>query len=125
MQSKVHPTYKTKYRVANWVAYNKALVRRGALGGTVIYGAWIPGIAVVAGLRSGVPVGVGVFCLLPAVAVASLVAVEREAAIVRIVSPFLALRQAPLVARARLARQRNNIATVLENVQRWIERTEA
>ena len=29
MKSKVHPTYKTKYRVANWVAYNQALVRRG------------------------------------------------------------------------------------------------
>ena len=95
-----------------------------ALGGTVIYGAWILGVAVVAGLRSGVPVGVGVFCLLPAVAVASLFAVEREAAMVRIVSAFLALRQTPLVARARLARQRNNIARVLENVQRWIERTE-
>ena len=29
MKSKVHPTYKTKYRVANWLAYNQALVRRG------------------------------------------------------------------------------------------------
>ena len=29
MQSKVHPTYKTKYRVANWAAYNQALVRCG------------------------------------------------------------------------------------------------
>ena len=29
MQSQVHPTYKTKYRVANWPAYNRALVRRG------------------------------------------------------------------------------------------------
>ena len=29
MQSKVHPRYKTKYRVANWPAYNQALVRRG------------------------------------------------------------------------------------------------
>ena len=29
MQSKVHPTYKTKYRVANWPAYNRAPVRRG------------------------------------------------------------------------------------------------
>ena len=29
MQSKVHPRYKTKSRVANWAAYNKALVRRG------------------------------------------------------------------------------------------------
>ena len=29
MKSRVHPTYKTKYRVANWPAYNRALVRRG------------------------------------------------------------------------------------------------
>ena len=29
MQSKVHPTYKMKYRVANWPAYNQTLVRRG------------------------------------------------------------------------------------------------
>ena len=29
MKSKVHPTYKTKYRVSNWPAYHQALVRRG------------------------------------------------------------------------------------------------
>ena len=29
MRSKVHPTYKTKHRVANWAAYNQTLVRRG------------------------------------------------------------------------------------------------
>ena len=29
MKSKVHPRHKTKYRVANWPAYNQALVRRG------------------------------------------------------------------------------------------------
>ena len=29
MKSKVHPRYKTKYRVANWAAYNQALARRG------------------------------------------------------------------------------------------------
>ncbi len=28
-ESKVHPTYKTQYRVANWPAYHQALVRRG------------------------------------------------------------------------------------------------
>ena len=46
MQSKVHPTYKTKYRVANWAAYNRALVRRGDV--TVwlssdAIAAWTPG----------------------------------------------------------------------------------
>ena len=29
MKSKVHPTYKTKYRVGNWSAYERALVHRG------------------------------------------------------------------------------------------------
>ena len=29
MRSKVHPKYKTRYRVGNWPAYERALVRRG------------------------------------------------------------------------------------------------
>ena len=29
MKSRVHPTYKTKYHVQNWAAYDRALVRRG------------------------------------------------------------------------------------------------
>jgi IS5 family transposase len=30
-RSRVHPPYKTKYRVSNWASYNKALVDRGSL----------------------------------------------------------------------------------------------
>ena len=37
MKSKVHPTYKTKYRVANWPAYNQALVRRGDVTGALLH----------------------------------------------------------------------------------------
>ena len=29
MKSRVHPTYKTKYRVANWALYDRAIVQRG------------------------------------------------------------------------------------------------
>ena len=29
MKSRVHPTYKTKYRVKHWASYDRALVRRG------------------------------------------------------------------------------------------------
>ena len=46
MQSKVHPRYKTKYRVANWPAYNQALVRRGDVTVWVsseAIAAWTPG----------------------------------------------------------------------------------
>ena len=46
MQPKVHPTYQTKYRVANWSAYNQALVRRGDVTVWVsseAIAAWTPG----------------------------------------------------------------------------------
>ena len=46
MQSKVHPRYKTKYRVANWAAYNKALVRRDDVTvwlSSEAIAAWTPG----------------------------------------------------------------------------------
>ena len=46
MKSKVHPRYKTKYRVANWAAYNQALVRRGDVTVWVSsegIAAWTPG----------------------------------------------------------------------------------
>ena len=29
MNSRVHPKYKTKYRVSNWAEYDRALVQRG------------------------------------------------------------------------------------------------
>ena len=29
MKSRVHPTYKTQYRVSNWAEYDRALVQRG------------------------------------------------------------------------------------------------
>ena len=31
MKSRVHPKYKTKYRVTNWVDYDQALVKRGEI----------------------------------------------------------------------------------------------
>ena len=29
MKSRIHPKYKTKYRVGNWAEYDRALARRG------------------------------------------------------------------------------------------------
>lgn len=53
MKSKVHPTYKTKYRVANWPSYDRALVRRGAVTlwlAPAAIAAWEPGQG---GMRGG------------------------------------------------------------------------
>ena len=53
MQSKVHPTYKTKYRVANWAVYNQAFVRRGDV--TV----WLSSEAIAAWTPAGAAGGAG------------------------------------------------------------------
>ena len=72
MQSKVHPTYKTKYRVANWAAYNKALVRRGDVTvwlSSEAIAAWTPGRS---GRRGGqrrysdLAIETGLWCMAPA-----------------------------------------------------------
>ena len=45
MKSKVHPRYKTKYRVANWPAYNRTLVRRSDVTvwlSSEVIAAWAP-----------------------------------------------------------------------------------
>ena len=57
MQSKVHPTYKTQYRVANWPAYHQALVRRGDVTGWVsseAIAAWTGPGGAAGGVGSGV-----------------------------------------------------------------------
>ena len=48
-------------------------------------------------------------------------AFEREAAVVRTIAAFLALRQTPLRARASLRRRRVALAVVLERVQQWLD----
>ena len=61
-----------------------------ALSGIIIYGLWMMGIAATVGSLSHALIGVAVLCALPALAVASLFAFEREAAIIRAVRAFLA-----------------------------------
>ena len=64
------------------------------------------------------------FFLLSILAVVGLFALEREAAAIRTVRAFLAIRQTPLKARAHLKRQRAEIATVLGRAREWLEQGE-
>ena len=57
-----------------------------------------------------------------ALALAALAAFEREAAVVRTVQAWLAVTRAPATARRRLARQRAQLANVLDDVYEWLRR---
>ena len=90
------------------------------LGGAVVYGAWIAALSVASGLWFGGGLGAATAVGLVGLAFTGLSAIERQAAVVRLVRAFLATRQTPLRARARLKRQRAAIATVLERVHEWL-----
>jgi len=94
------------------------------VGGAVVYGAWIAALSVASGLWFGSGIGAATALGLVALAFTGLSAIERQAAVVRLVRAFLATRQTPLRARARLKRQRAAIATVLERVQEWLSAQE-
>ncbi|MDP7478731.1 MAG: hypothetical protein QGI10_05635, partial [Vicinamibacterales bacterium] len=94
------------------------------VGGVLIYGTWTAVLATTAGLWLGTSIGVVMAVVLPILAFVGLAAFEREASVLKLVRAFLASRQTPLRARARLKRQRAAIATVLDRVREWLD-TEA
>ena len=115
------PAYWLTWIVSRWAPDLQSRATWQVVGGAIIYALWIGTLAAVAGWRAGVWTGVGVALLLPPLAFVGLTAFEREAAALRLVRAFLASRQTPLRARARLRRQRAALATVLEQVRDWLE----
>ena len=89
--------------------------------GVVTYGMLIAilalGVFTWYGGRAAVGAGGGLTLL----ACAGLAAFERERSVLRTIRAFLALQLTPLKARARLKRQRAALATVLDQVQEWLE----
>ena len=90
------------------------------IGGLVGYATWISLLSAVVGTLRGATLALAVGGSLTLLAFAGLAAVERETSVLRTVNAFLALRQTPLRARARLKRQRAELATLLEQVAEWV-----
>lgn len=89
--------------------------------GGVAYSAWAGAIGGLVAWRTdalgGLLAGGGVVAL----AFGGVAAYERQRAVLRTVRAFLALRQTPLAARARLRRQRAALADVLDQVHEWLQ----
>ena len=93
------------------------------VGGLLVFAAWVGLLAGAVGIQLGTRAALAVAAGLTALAYGGLMALEREASVLRTVSAFLALRQTPLTARARLNRQRAALAAVLEQVGAWLARS--
>jgi glycerol-3-phosphate O-acyltransferase / dihydroxyacetone phosphate acyltransferase len=88
--------------------------------GALLYGLWILLLAGLAGAVGGWGAGALAALLLPALAVAALVATERETAVLEAVRAYLAIRRAPPLVRRRLRHARADLASVLDEVYEWI-----
>ena len=89
--------------------------------GVVVYGLWLAGIALIVGRIAGtVAAWVTIAALMP-LSIVSLIAIERESAVVDAVRAWWHLGRARGDTRQRLRRHRTELAEVLDAVQRWLE----
>ncbi len=89
--------------------------------GVVVYGAWLALIGLLVGRFAGTTAAWLTLATLPLLAIASLAAIERESAVVDAIRAWAHLRRAHLHTRARLRRDRGELAEVLDAVQRWLD----
>jgi len=92
--------------------------------GAAVYAVWLAAIGGLARWLGGTTLAFASVALLPAVALVSLFAIERETAVLDAVRAWWLLRRAHDDTRARLKRRRSELADVLDEVHRWLE-TEA
>jgi 1-acyl-sn-glycerol-3-phosphate acyltransferase len=90
------------------------------LTGVAIYAAWVAVLSAGAGWLWGRTAAVVTALLLPVLAFVSLLALEREAAVLDAVRAWLLLRRARPDTRARLRRHRSELADVLDQVNEWL-----
>lgn len=88
--------------------------------GAVLYGVWTVAVSILVGRLFGSTAGVTTFLVLPLLAIAGLLAIEREGAAWRTVRSWLALRATRATTRESLKRRRAELADVLERVNDWM-----
>ena len=93
-----------------------------AVGGFLIYTAWIAAISALAWWRAGTAAGLLAFAALAGIAIGGLVAIERESAVIDAVRAWFLLRRTKEDTRHRLRRQRSELADVLDEVNEWLNR---
>lgn len=89
--------------------------------GVAVYGVWLALIAAAIWRIAGRSTAWAAIAVLPAFAILSLVAIERETAVIDAIRAWWHLRRARHDTRERLRRDRMELAEVLDDVQRWLE----
>jgi glycerol-3-phosphate O-acyltransferase/dihydroxyacetone phosphate acyltransferase len=92
------------------------------LTGAAVYTVWLAMVGALVWWAMGRTAAIVSVLLLPAIAVVSLVAIERESAVIDAVRAWWLLRRAHHETRERLRRHRSDLADVLDEVNNWLSR---
>lgn len=115
------PYYVTGF-VARRIARERDVVATAQIfAGAAVYVAWIAALSALAWRWAGTEAALLAGCVLPGLAVAALVAIERETAVVDAIRAWYLLGRSRGATRARLRRRRSEIADVLDEVYRWMQ----
>jgi hypothetical protein len=90
------------------------------LTGAAIYAVWVGALSAAVWWLAGRRAAIATALLLPVLAFVSLLALEREAAVLDAVRAWLLLRRAKPDTRERLRRHRSELADVLDQVNDWL-----
>jgi 1-acyl-sn-glycerol-3-phosphate acyltransferase len=115
------PYHVTAFVARRVVRHRDVFATAQVFTGAVVYGLWFALIGYLVGQVAGTTVAWVTLAALPLLAIAALVAIERESAVVDAVRAWWHLRRAHLHTRERLRRDRGELAEVLDAVQRWLE----
>jgi 1-acyl-sn-glycerol-3-phosphate acyltransferase len=94
------------------------------IAGAAIYATWVALLVWLAGAVRGTAAAVAALALLPLVALAGLLAFERESAVADAVRAWWLLRHTRRITRERLRRSRSELAEVLDEVYEWLSTAE-
>jgi glycerol-3-phosphate O-acyltransferase / dihydroxyacetone phosphate acyltransferase len=89
--------------------------------GVVVYGLWLGAIGAMVWRVAGTLAAWATMAALVPLSIVSLIAIERETAVIDAVRAWWHLRRARHDTRQRLRRHRRELADVLDEVQRWLE----
>ena len=94
------------------------------IAGTLLYGLWTAVFSGAAAAALGATAGIVTFFGLPLLAIAGLLAIERETAVWRTARSWFALRSTHPTTRNALKRHRAELATLLDQVGDWLTKGE-
>ena len=114
--------YQATWFVARRVTDKRDVVATAQVfAGAAVYSLWLALLGVSAWWRAGMTAAILTVALLPVVAVAAVVAIERESAVIDAVRSWWMLRRTGRHTRERLRRRRSEIADLLDEVYKWLE----